>query len=267
MTDRDARLDGRLDEIRREIDGLDVDLLELFNRRARAVLRVAEVKGRRDEPRYYRPERESFLLRRLAARNEGPLPDAEVVRLFREIVSTCRTLEQRLVIGCTTVSEVCAAIGHFGGAVDIRADSNVAQALDAVAGGRCSYMVMELPAGGGAPAAILDLPDRGLMLCGEWYAGSGERHVVVGREPIPPTGDDWTSFAVPAQRMQAIGSWCSGSNLRMRSTPVEGRTSSIVDIAAHRDEPRLAPLVAELGVPVLGAYPSACPSAAGAGRG
>lgn len=259
MTDRDARLDA----IRREIDGLDVDLLELLNRRARAALRVAEVKGRRDEPRYYRPERESSLLRRLAARNEGPLPDAEVVRLFREIVSTCRTLEQRLVIGCTTVREVCAAIGHFGGAVDIRAVSNVAEALAAVAGGRCNYMVMELPVGDGAPPAILDLPNLGLMLCGEWYARSGVRHFVVGREPIPPTGDDWTSFAVPTSRMRAIESWCSGSNLRVRSTPVEGRTASIVDVAAHRDEPRLARLVAELGVPVLGAYPRAD---AGAGR-
>ena len=253
MTDRDARLDA----IRREIDGLDADLLALLNRRARAALRVAEVKGRRDEPRYYRPERESSLLRRLAARNEGPLPDAEVVRLFREIVSTCRTLEQRLVIGCTTAREVCAAIGHFGGAVDIREESNVAQALEAVAAARCDYMVMEIPATGGAPPAILDLPDLGLVLCGEWYARIGERHVVAGHEPIPPTGDDWTSFAVPTQRMRAIESWCSGSNLRVRSTPVEGRTSLIVDIAAHRDEPRLAPLVSELGVPVLGAYPSA----------
>ena len=253
MTDRDARLDT----IRREIDGLDADLLELLNRRARAVLRVAKVKGRRDEPRYYRPERESSLLRRLAARNEGPLPDADVARLFREIVSTCRTLEQRLVIGCTTVREACAAIGHFGGAVDIRAVSNVAEALDAVAAARCDYMVMELPAAGGAPPAILGLPDLGLMLCGEWYARSGERHVVVGREPIPPTGDDWTSFAVPSRRVQAIESWCSGSNLSMRSTPVAGRESSIVDVAAHPDEPRLARLVCELGVPVLGAYPSA----------
>ena len=253
MTDRDARLDA----IRREIDGLDADLLDLLNRRARAALRVAEVKGRREEPRYYRPERESSLLRRLAARNEGPLPDAGVVRLFREIVSTCRTLEQRLVIGCTTVREACAAIGHFGGAVDVREEPNVAQALEAVAAARCNYMVMELPAAGGAPPAILDLPDLDLVLCGEWYARIGERHVVVGRDPIPPTGDDWTSFAVPSGRKQAIESWCGSSNLRVRSTPIEGRTVSIVDVAAHRDEPRLARLVSELAVPVLGAYPSA----------
>ena len=253
MTDRDARLDA----IRREIDGLDAGLLDLLNRRARAALRVAEVKGRREEPRYYRPERESSLLRRLAASNEGPLPDADVVRLFREIVSTCRALEQRLVIGCTTVREACAALGHFGGAVDIREASNAAQALEAVAAARCDYTVMELPAAGGAPPAILDLPDLGLVLCGEWYARIGERHVVVGHDPIPPTGDDWTSFAVPSGRMQAIESWCASSNLRVRSTPVEGRTTSIVDVAGHRSEPRLAALASELGVPVLGAYPSA----------
>ena len=111
VTDRDARLDA----IRREIDALDAELLDLLNRRGRAVLEVASVKSREAEPRYYRPEREAALLRRLAAMNEGPLPDVEVMRLFREIVSTCRTLEQRLVIGCTTVGEACAAAGHFGG--------------------------------------------------------------------------------------------------------------------------------------------------------
>ena len=254
MTEGDARLDA----IRRRIDTLDAELLDLLNRRARAVFEVAEIKDRDTEPRYYRPEREAALLRRLAARNPGPLPGAEVERLFREIVSTCRALEQRLTIGCTTVGGTRAAIGHFGGAVDVRTVSDAPEALDAVASGRCDYTVVEFAGAGEASPVLADLPGRGLALCGEWYARDGERYVVIGRGPAPPTGDDWTSLIVSTRRVAAIASWCDGSDLRMRATPVAGRVrSSIVDVAVHESDRRLAALLAACGGVVLGAYPNA----------
>ena len=258
MTNRDTRLDS----IRRLIDALDAELLDLLNRRGRAVLDVAAVKGREVEPRYYRPEREAALLRRLSARNEGPLPAAEVTRLFREIVSTCRALEQRLAIGCTTVEEACAALGHFGGAVDIRAAAQVVEALDAVAAGHCHYAVIAFLQSDGASPVVADLPERGLALCGEWYARGGERFVVIGCESSPPSGDDWTSCIVPTQCVEAIASWCDGSNVRMRATRVAGRESTIVDVAVDAGEPRLARLVTDLGGVVLGGFPNA-----GAGTG
>lgn len=252
MTGRDAQLDA----IRREIDSLDSELLDLLNRRGRTAFEVAAVKGCEVEPRYYRPERESALLRRLVAANRGPLPDGEVVRLFREIVSTCRALEQRLGIGCSTVEEACAAIGHFGGAVDIHSMADAAEALHAVATARCDYAMIEFSRAGFASPAMTKLPERGLLLCGEWYARSGERFVAIGRESVPLTGSDWTSFILPTRRLTSVESWCRDSNLHMRSIPVEGQvSSSIVDIAMHVDEPRLAQLVAQHSDGVLGAYP------------
>ena len=253
MIDRDAQLDS----IRRVIDSVDTDLLGLLNRRGRAVLEVAAVKGREVEPRYYRPEREAALLRRLSAGNEGPLPTAEVTRLFREIVSTCRALEQRLVVGCTTVDEACAVIGHFGGAVDIRAAARVGEVLEAVADGRCHYAVIAFSQSDGVSPEVADLPERRLALCGEWYARDGERFVVIGCEPSPPSGEDWTSCNVPTRRVEALASWCDGSNVRMRATPVAGRESTIVDVAVDAGETRLARLVADLGGVVVGAFPDA----------
>ena len=305
--------------MRREIDALDADLLTLLNRRAAAVLEVAAIKSRQaDEPRYYRPEREAALLRRLAALNEGPLPDAEAVRLFREIVSTCRTLEQRPAIACTTVAGACAALGHFGGAVDLHVVPNAAEALAAVraavavaerttavaapalaegaaagetagvaerttavaasafaegaaagetagvarepaAAARCDHAVIEFSPGGEADPAVADVAGAGLVLCGEWYATSGERYVVIGREPVPPTGEDWTSLVAAADRVADLESRCAALELMVRSTPIAGRASSIADVAAHSDDPRLAGLLAEYGGEraVLGAYPNA----------
>ena len=252
MSARDAGLDA----IRREIDAFDAELLDLLNRRGRRVLEVAAVKGCEAEPRYYRPEREAALLRRLVVANGGPLPDGEVIRLFREIVSTCRALEQRLEIRCTTVEEACAAIGHFGGAVDIHAASNATEALDAVATARSDYATIEFSRAGFASPVVAEIPDRGLSLCGEWYARSGERFVVIGREPVPPTENDWASFILPTQDLMSIESWCTDSNLQVRSTPIaEHASSSVVDVAMHVNEPRFERFVALFGGGVLGTYP------------
>ena len=287
MTDCDARLEA----VRREIDAIDAGLLDLLNRRAAAVLEVAAVKSRRADPRYYRPERETALLRRLAAGNAGPLPDGEVARLFREIVSTCRALEQRPVVACATVAGARAAFGHFGGAVDLHVAPNAAGALatvvatDAVAAtaavvtagagtgettavartpapaapARCDFAVIEFSPGGEAAPAVADAVGAGLVLCGEWYAAGGERYVVAGREPVPPTGDDWTSLVVAADRVADLESRCGALDLVVRSMPIAGRASSIADVAAHKDDPRLAGLLAGYGGErtVLGAYPNA----------
>ena len=248
--------DTRLDTIRREIDALDAELLELLNRRGRRALEVAAVKDCKAEPRYYRPERETALLRRLVAANGGPLSDEEVMRLFREIVSTCRALEQRLEIRCTTVGEACAAIGHFGGAVDIRSASNAAEALDAIEAGRSDYAMIEFSRSGLASPVVADLPDRGLSLCGEWYAQGGERFVVIGRELVPPTENDWVSFILQTQDLMSIESWCKNSNVRVRSTPIaEHSSSSVVDVAMRVNEARFERFVARFGGGVLGTYP------------
>lgn len=292
-----AKCDARLEAVRREIDALDADLLALLNRRAAAVLEVAAVKRRQAEPRYYRPEREAALLRRLAGGNTGPLPDAEVTRLFREIVSTCRALEQRPAVACANAAGVRAVLGHFGGAVDFHVAADTAGALTAVAatvpvlaatavaatpaaageattvaqasapavdapdatGARCDYAVIEFSPGGEADPAVADAAGAGLVLCGEWYAAGGERYLVIGREPVPPTGDDWTSLVVAADRMADLESRCAALGLAVRSTPVSGRASFIADVAAHTRDPELAGLLAEYGGEraVLGAYPNA----------
>ncbi len=254
MTDPEARLDA----IRREIDAVDAELLALLGRRARAVLQVAAVKDEEAEPRYYRPEREAALLRHLAAVNPGPFSERAITRLFREIVSSCRALEQRLTIGCATVGEACAAIGHFGGDVDVRRRRDAAHALRAVGGADCDYAMIEFSRAGFASPAMAELRERGLSLCGEWYARRGERFVAIGREPVSPTGHDWTSFILPAGELTAVESWCRSSNLDVRSVPVAGAApAAIVDVAAHMSDPRLGGLVERYAGGVLGAYPAA----------
>ena len=48
---------------------------------------------------YYRPEREAQVLRQVVDRNDGPLANEVLVRLFREIMSACLAQQEPLRIG------------------------------------------------------------------------------------------------------------------------------------------------------------------------
>ena len=83
-----------LAELRAQIDALDADILAKLSARARCAQQVGESKRAEGSTQvaYYRPERERQVLERVAALNAGPLPDQEVMRLFREIMSACLAL-------------------------------------------------------------------------------------------------------------------------------------------------------------------------------
>lgn len=83
--------------LRDQIDSIDRQIHKLLNQRAVCAQNVAEVKQKyqgESEAVFYRPEREAQVLRAVMERNEGPLPDKEVARLFREIMSVCLALEE-----------------------------------------------------------------------------------------------------------------------------------------------------------------------------
>jgi chorismate mutase / prephenate dehydratase len=78
--------------IRRSIDALDRRLVRLLSARARLAQRI----GRLKEGAAYRPEREAQVLRAIIRSNPGPLADGVLARLFTEIMSACRALEDSL---------------------------------------------------------------------------------------------------------------------------------------------------------------------------
>lgn len=89
-----------LDSVRESIDELDTNIQALINERARLAQEVGKAKsGSARAADYYRPEREAQVLRNALARNQGPLSDEEVVRLFREIMSSCLAQQEPLKIG------------------------------------------------------------------------------------------------------------------------------------------------------------------------
>src|SRR5258708_8382623 len=76
---------------RAAIDALDEKIAALLNERANHAASIGKLKATGGA---YRPEREAEILRRIAAANRGPLANDALVRLFTEIISACRSLEE-----------------------------------------------------------------------------------------------------------------------------------------------------------------------------
>ena len=135
-----------LGEIRAYIDEVDARLLELLNERAAHAIHVGRLKRALDaDASVYRPAREAGHLRDLAAANRGPLKDASVAALFREILSACRALEQEIVVAFlgphgTFTQE--AVFKHFGRSVVARDFATIAEVFRAVEAGAPSYGVV-----------------------------------------------------------------------------------------------------------------------------
>jgi chorismate mutase/prephenate dehydratase len=107
-----------LEQLRAQIDDIDLTIQSLISERARCAQRVGEIKGLTDKADFYRPEREAQVLRRVVERNQGPLKNEEMLRLFREIMSACLAQEEPLKIaylgpeGTFTQSAVYLQFGH-----------------------------------------------------------------------------------------------------------------------------------------------------------
>src|ERR1700677_4265279 len=86
-----------LSEWRRRIDPLDAELVELLNKRAQCAALIGRSKRERNDSIFV-PHREQEVFKRLGTLNQGPMPDAALRSIWREIMSASFALERPLVI-------------------------------------------------------------------------------------------------------------------------------------------------------------------------
>ena len=84
----------RLSVIRAEIDAVDRHLLALLNQRAALSREVGRIKAADPDGIIFKPLREHEVLDRLAAANDGPLPEEHLRAIWREIFSSSRALQR-----------------------------------------------------------------------------------------------------------------------------------------------------------------------------
>lgn len=144
--------DDTLEQLRREIDGVDEAIHDLFMRRAALGEQVLVAKTEAgDEAPRLRPGREAAILARLKNRHSGPLPFAAVGHVFRELITANLLLQMPLEIavwgGSARIAVWDIARAHFGTATPFTAMQEADAALNAVRENSGTIAVMALEDG------------------------------------------------------------------------------------------------------------------------
>jgi chorismate mutase/prephenate dehydratase len=181
---------NKLLQIRAQIDAIDDQLLSLMNARANCAQQVAEAKQGSEKNTdqaasdidtaqknvnkvvFYRPEREAQILRRMMADNSGPLHDEQISRIYREIISSCLSLEEKLKIaflGPEGTFTQAAVYKHFGHSIDSCPCETIDLVFREVGAGNAHYGVVPIEnSTEGVITHTLDsFIDSPLKICGE----------------------------------------------------------------------------------------------------
>ena len=163
--------DAALRDHRNAIDALDREILARLNARAEHARAIGELKAGQGGPAY-RPEREAQVLARLAGENAGPLSNEAVVGVFRQVMSACLALEQKLrvaYLGPAGTFSHAAVLRQFGSFVDAVPQATIDEVFRAVDAGQTDYAVVPVEnSTEGAVGRTLDLVcTTDVSVCGE----------------------------------------------------------------------------------------------------
>lgn len=86
---------SRVEGWRAEIDGIDEQLLQLFNKRAHCAIEIGLLKRKLGVPIDV-PEREAAIIARMEEMNQGPLDSEAVRRLFEAVIGESRSAERAM---------------------------------------------------------------------------------------------------------------------------------------------------------------------------
>lgn len=135
-----------LKELRKRIDALDEEILNLLNQRAEVVKEVGRVKSKSNTS-YYVPHREKAVISRLQSMNNGSFPNSALESVYKEIMSACRSLEAPLSVaylGPEASNTHIAVIKQFGSSITYRPVRSQGEVFKEVEAGRANYGVVAI---------------------------------------------------------------------------------------------------------------------------
>lgn len=173
-----------LENLRQEINDLDRKILELLNQRARAALEIALCKRITQMP-VFAPEREEQVVNSICQANPGPLSTGDLRRIYSEIISACREMQNPLKVaflGPEYTFSHQAALSRFGGGAELAGQATIADVFRAVQRGQCQVglVPVENSSEGGVGGTLDCFLSSELKVCGEVFAPVS--HALMSRE-------------------------------------------------------------------------------------
>ena len=160
-----------LEDLRKRIDELDREIVELLNERAHVVIEIGKLKNKTGG-QIYAPDREKKVFERITKANKGPLPDKCLMAVWRELMSGSFFLERPLRIGYLGPGgsfSHTAAMLKFGQSVEYESVADIRSIFDEVSKGHCDLglVPIENTTGGGVIETLDALVDSDVKVCAE----------------------------------------------------------------------------------------------------
>jgi chorismate mutase / prephenate dehydratase len=172
-TERTGRARGgpTLADLRYRIDAINLQLVKLFNQRARVAQAIGRIKHADGAP-IYQPVRERQVLERVVAHNPGPLGADHLRRIFQELISACTALEHVIrvaYLGPEHTYSHEAARNRFGTSAAFAPQASIAAVFQALENDRADYGIVPVEnSTEGSVSLTLDLLiDTPLHILGE----------------------------------------------------------------------------------------------------
>ena len=166
---------NKIKPIRQKIDAIDHQILKLIQKRGSLAQKIGDLKGLIDSKiPFYKPSREAEILRNISKLNEGPISDEKIKYIFKEIISSCLSLEEELTIaylGPEGTHSEGAVIQHFGSSPKRSPRSTIEDVFHQVRTGSVNFGIVpvENSSEGVVNATLNCLADEEIKICGETY--------------------------------------------------------------------------------------------------
>ena len=166
---------NKIKPIRQKIDALDHQILKLIQKRGSLAQKIGDLKGLIDSSKsFYKPDREAEILRSISKLNEGPIPDNKIKYIFKEIISSCLSLEEEMTIaflGPEGTHSEGAVIQKFGSSSLRSPRATIEDVFHQVRTGSVKFGIVpvENSSEGVVNATLNSLADEDIKICGETY--------------------------------------------------------------------------------------------------
>jgi chorismate mutase / prephenate dehydratase len=162
-----------LQDIRKNIDQIDTQILSLLNERTALAQEVGKIKKASGQA-VFAPEREELLLAQLEKKNKGPVSNPTLRAIYREILSSSRAMQKRLNISYLgPEASYChqAALERFGSSDQYLPARTTAEIFSMVQRNEADVCVVPIENSieGGVNATHDALVSTDLTICGEIY--------------------------------------------------------------------------------------------------
>ncbi|NKB23482.1 MAG: prephenate dehydratase [Kiritimatiellae bacterium] len=174
-----------LDELRKRIDALDDQLIQLLNNRTKIALDIGMLKEKSSSATYV-PAREKTVFERIKKLNEGPLKNESLQAIYREVMSASLSLERNLKIaylGPSATFTHQAALSRFGRSVDYAPCETTSDVFLSVEQGSTEYGVVpiENSTEGAVTHTLDEFVGRSVAICAEIFLPIS--HHLLSRSP------------------------------------------------------------------------------------